>query len=99
MKRMKKFAFAAAFTVAAGLTGVLGVALPAAASPIGNCSGPPHWNNSISAGVASCDGSNWRVNVNCLNNATVYGSWGGARSAATVHSGCKNNWFVNVWVQ
>ena len=78
---------------------VLGFAPPAAAAPVGSCSTGPSWDNGIKSGVATCNGSFWRLNVSCLNNSTMYGPWGGSRTAVTRHSGCHNNWFVNVFTQ
>ncbi|MCY7288256.1 hypothetical protein RCH12_003703 [Cryobacterium sp. MP_3.1] len=81
------------------IVAALGVTMPASAAPVGSCSSGPSWDNSIPAGVASCNGSYWRVNVSCVNNSTNYGAWGGARTAVTVHNGCKNNWFTSVVTQ
>lgn len=98
MNRTKKFLAVTSIAVAA-LFGAVLTAAPASAAPIGSCTSGPHWESSINSGVASCNGSYWRVNVDCVNNATVYGAWGGPRTAVTRANNCAGNWFINVWTQ
>ncbi|HEU5223384.1 MAG TPA: hypothetical protein VFU07_06840 [Candidatus Lumbricidophila sp.] len=99
MIKMKKIGAVITLAAAASFGLVLGVVTPAAAAPVGSCTSSPYWDNSLVAGVASCNGSYWRLNVGCLNNSTVYGAWGGPRTAVTRHSGCKDNWFVSAWTE
>lgn len=97
MNNVRKSLFGTVIAAVAILGGGMLSAAPAAAAPVGSCSSGPYYDHGSGAGIASCNGSFWRVNVGCWFNPTVYGAWGGARTAVTYHPDCRDNW--GVWAE